>query len=385
MGEFAVEMRDVTKIFPTPEGGKCTAVDHVMMHIQHGEFFSLLGPSGCGKTTSLRMMAGFEWPTSGEICIDGKEMGRIPPYLRSVNTVFQSYALFQHMSVFQNVAFGLEMEHVTKGEITRRVSEALKMVKLGGMERRKPKQLSGGQQQRVALARALVKRPAVLLLDEPLGALDLKLRKEMQLELKALQREVGITFVYVTHDQEEALTMSDRIAVMSQGKVLQIGIPVEIYERPNCRFVADFIGETNFLEGKVKQVEKEIITVDLPALSQEIKGIGQGDFSIGQKVSASIRPEKVRLEDDTDPAGSADTLLRERKTSGNYLHARVVTTAYVGSDTRVIVDLGDGIRLNIWEQNNISTLDPEAYYTAGDKVRVHMPVENTLVLAESLI
>jgi spermidine/putrescine transport system ATP-binding protein len=385
MGEFAVEMRDVTKIFPTPEGGKCTAVDHVMMHIQHGEFFSLLGPSGCGKTTSLRMMAGFEWPTSGEICIDGKAMGRIPPYLRSVNTVFQSYALFQHMSVFQNVAFGLEMEHVAKGEITRRVSEALKMVKLGGMERRKPKQLSGGQQQRVALARALVKRPAVLLLDEPLGALDLKLRKEMQLELKALQREVGITFVYVTHDQEEALTMSDRIAVMSQGKVLQIGIPVEIYERPNCRFVADFIGETNFLEGKVKQVEKEIITVDLPALSQEIKGIGQGNFSIGQKVSASIRPEKVRLEDDTNPAGSADALLRERKASGNYLHARVVTTAYVGSDTRVIVDLGDGIRLNVWEQNNISTLDPEAYYTAGDKVRVHMPVENTLVLAESLI
>jgi spermidine/putrescine transport system ATP-binding protein len=385
MGEFAVEMRDVTKIFPTPEGGKCTAVDHVMMHIQHGEFFSLLGPSGCGKTTSLRMMAGFEWPTSGEICIDGQAMGRTPPYLRSVNTVFQSYALFQHMSVFQNVAFGLEMEHVAKGEITRRVSEALQMVKLGGMERRKPKQLSGGQQQRVALARALVKRPAVLLLDEPLGALDLKLRKEMQLELKALQREVGITFVYVTHDQEEALTMSDRIAVMSLGKVLQIGIPVEIYERPNCRFVADFIGETNFLEGKVKQVEKEIITVDLPALSQEIKGIGQGNFSIGQKVSASVRPEKVRLEDDTDPAGSADALLLEPKASGNYLRARVVTTAYVGSDTRVIVDLGDGIRLNVWEQNNISTLDPQAYYTAGDKVRVYMPVENTLVLAESLI
>ncbi|MCJ7723796.1 MAG: ABC transporter ATP-binding protein, partial [Anaerolineales bacterium] len=253
MSDFAVEMQNVVKIFPTPEGGEVTAVDHVTLRIQHGEFFSLLGPSGCGKTTSLRMMAGFEWPTEGEIYIDSEAMGRIPPYLRTVNTVFQSYALFQHMSVFQNVAFGLEMENVNKAEISRRVAKALEMVKLTGMDRRKPKQLSGGQQQRVALARALVKRQAVLLLDEPLGALDLKLRKEMQLELKALQEHVGITFIYVTHDQEEALTMSDRIAVMSQGKTLQIGTPVEIYERPNCRFVADFIGETNFLKGTVKK------------------------------------------------------------------------------------------------------------------------------------
>ena len=210
MSQFAVEMQEVTKRFPNPGGGEVIAVDHVSLQIQHGEFFSLLGPSGCGKTTSLRMMAGFEWPTNGEICIKGQEMGRTPPYLRPVNTVFQSYALFEHMTIAQNVSFGLEMEKVDKAEIEQRVNTILDMVQLGGMGKRKPRQLSGGQQQRVALARALVKQPAVLLLDEPLGALDLKLRKEMQLELKALQERVGITFIYVTHDQEEALTMSDR-------------------------------------------------------------------------------------------------------------------------------------------------------------------------------
>jgi spermidine/putrescine transport system ATP-binding protein len=374
MSEYAVEMQNVVKIFPTPEGGEVTAVDHVTLRIQHGEFFSLLGPSGCGKTTSLRMMAGFEWPTEGEIYIDSKAMGRIPPYLRTVNTVFQSYALFQHMSVFQNVAFGLEMENVNKAEISRHVANALEMVKLTGMDRRKPRQLSGGQQQRVALARALVKRPAVLLLDEPLGALDLKLRKEMQLELKALQEHVGITFIYVTHDQEEALTMSDRIAVMSQGKTLQIGTPLEIYERPNCRFVADFIGETNFLKGTVKKVDKEKVTVLLTSLSKEIEGLGQGSFIFGQDVTVSIRPEKIRLADDTG-AGALKGL-------ENFLHAKVVRTAYVGSDTRVFLDLGKDIKMRAWEQNHVSTLDPDAYYAVGDVVRVYMPIENTLVLPE---
>ena len=225
MSDFAVELRDVVKTFQTPEGGSVNAVDHVNMQITNGEFFSLLGSSGCGKTTSLRMMAGFEWPTAGEVYIEGQAQGHKPPFQRPVNTVFQSYALFQHLTVFQNVAFGLEMEKAPKKEITSRVGRALEMVKLTGMDRRSPRQLSGGQQQRVALARALVKLPSVLLLDEPLGALDLKLRKEMQLELKTLQREVGITFVFVTHDQEEALTMSDRIAVMSHGKVLQVGAP----------------------------------------------------------------------------------------------------------------------------------------------------------------
>ena len=256
---------NVVKTFITPEGHELDAVNHVTMQIKNGEFFSMLGSSGCGKTTSLRMIAGFEWPTKGEVYIEGDAQGHKPPFLRPVNTVFQSYALFQHLTVFQNVAFGLEMEGVSKDDIKKRVGEALEMVRLTGMDRRFPKQLSGGQQQRVALARSLVKRPKVLLLDEPLGALDLKLRKEMQLELKSLQKEVGITFVYVTHDQGEALTMSDRIAVMSLGKVLQMGLAVEIYERPVNRFVADFIGESNFLNGKVKSVKGDQAVVYIPA------------------------------------------------------------------------------------------------------------------------
>jgi spermidine/putrescine transport system ATP-binding protein len=374
--DFAVEFQDVVKIFPTPEGGTVTAVDHVSLEIKHGEFFSFLGPSGCGKTTSLRMMAGFEWPTNGEVIINGKKMGRTPPYQRPVNTVFQSYALFQHMTVFQNIAFGLEMEKVPKAEINRRVSEALEMVKLGSMGRRKPKQLSGGQQQRIALARALVKRPEVLLLDEPLGALDLKLRKEMQLELKALQEQVGITFIYVTHDQEEALTMSNRIAVMNKGKALQIGGAVEIYERPNSRFVADFIGETNFLTGTVKVIAKDKVSVFLPVLSREIDGIGQGNLSVGQAVAVSIRPEKVRLADDNGKEVSGV------RGTENLLKAKVVTTAYIGSDTRLVLDLGAGVQMRAWEQNDLSTLDPEAYYHAGDAVRIYIPFENTLVLPE---
>ena len=375
--DFAVEFQDVVKIFPTPEGGQVNAVDHVSIQIGHGEFFSFLGPSGCGKTTSLRMMAGFEWPTSGDVFIDGQKMGRKPPYQRPVNTVFQNYALFQHMTVFENVAFGLEMEKVPKDEINRRVNEALEMVKLPTMGKRKPKQLSGGQQQRIALARALVKRPEVLLLDEPLGALDLKLRKEMQLELKALQEQVGITFIYVTHDQEEALTMSNRIAVMSRGKALQIGTSVGIYERPNCKFVADFIGETNFLSGVVKEIDNQRVVVTLNSPEQEINGIGIGDLSVGQSVAVAIRPEKVHLVDDD---GSEVNL----KVLENKLKGRVTTTAYIGSDTRVVLELGKGVRMKVWEQNAISTLDPEAYYSAGDPVWVIVPYENTLVLPEDI-
>jgi spermidine/putrescine transport system ATP-binding protein len=377
--DYAVEFNDIVKIFPTPEGGQVNAVDHISIQINNGEFFSLLGPSGCGKTTSLRLMAGFEWPTSGQVIINGEKMGRKPPYQRPVNTVFQNYALFQHMTVFQNVAFGLEMEKVPKNEISRRVNEALEMVKLPAMGRRKPKQLSGGQQQRIALARALVKRPEVLLLDEPLGALDLKLRKEMQLELKALQEQVGITFIYVTHDQEEALTMSNRIAVMSRGKALQIGSAVEIYERPNCKFVADFIGETNFLSGVVKVIDKERVTVELNSPKQEIVGIGIGRLTIGQPVAVSIRPEKVHLLDE-DGLNAFDI-----KNSENQLKGRVTATAYIGSDTRVVLELGTGVRMKVWEQNEISTLDPEAYYSAGDAVRVIVPYENTLVLPEDIV
>jgi spermidine/putrescine transport system ATP-binding protein len=273
------------------------------------------------------------------------------------------------MTVAQNVAFGLEMEHVPKAEIEQRVSEALEMVQLGKMGPRKPKQLSGGQQQRIALARALVKRPAVLLLDEPLGALDLKLRKEMQLELKALQQQVGITFVYVTHDQEEALAMSDRIAVMDKGVVLQIGSPVEIYERPNCRFVADFIGETNFMYGTVSSIQGESVTVHLDALEADVVGMRQGELTVGAQAAVSIRPEKIRL-------AEQPTL------NYNCFQGRVVNIAYIGSDTRVTVDLQDGTRLRIWEQNKISTLDATAYYKSGQEIWAILFSENMLVLPE---
>lgn len=367
MGEFAVELRDVVKTFVTPEGSSVNAVNHVDLRIKNGEFFSMLGSSGCGKTTSLRMIAGFEWPTAGDVLIDNVPQGHKPPFLRPVNTVFQSFALFQHMTVYQNVAFGLEMEKVPINEIKRRVDEALSMVKLAGMQKRHPRQLSGGQQQRVALARALVKRPKVLLLDEPLGALDLKLRKEMQLELKQLQKEVGITFVFVTHDQEEALTMSDRIAVMSMGKVMQIGAPVEIYERPNCKFVADFIGDTNFLDCQIRAVDKQNVTVFAPSLNTELKGTAVGECSVGQTAIISIRPEKISM-DDNKPADTA-----------NCIQVKIVSSAYIGSDTRLEVDAGS-TRLKVWDQNRISTLDPEGYYLTGDLAWAHLLPANVLVL-----
>jgi spermidine/putrescine transport system ATP-binding protein len=282
--------------------------------------------------------------------------------------VFQNYALFPHLTVFQNVAFGLEMEHVPRAEIAHRVEEALALVRLPGMGARKPSQLSGGQQQRIALARALVKRPAVLLLDEPLGALDLKLRKEMQLELKLLQIQVGITFVYVTHDQEEALAMSDRIAVMNQGQALQIGSPAEIYERPNCRFVADFIGETNFLQGTLVQLEEQQATVQVEGGDMQVLGLPQGDLHVGQQVSVSVRPEKMRL--------AAD----KPQLNVNCFPGLVQNVVYIGSDTRVVVRLSPSLTLSVWEQNKISTLDPDAYVTRGQPVWVVWLPENGLVL-----
>jgi len=364
--EFAVELRDVVKQFITPEGNQLNAVDHVTMQIKNGEFFSMLGSSGCGKTTSLRMIAGFEWPTEGEVYIEGESMGHTPPFQRKVNTVFQSYALFQHMTVFQNVAFGLEMEGADKNEIEKRVKRALEMVQLTGMERRKPKQLSGGQQQRVAVARALVKVPDVLLLDEPLGALDLKLRKEMQLELKALQQQLGITFIYVTHDQEEAMTMSDRIAVMSRGKVQQMGTPVEIYERPANRFVADFIGESNFLEGRIKTLSEDEACVYIPEWDIELYGLPVSPGLVnGEDVTVSIRPEKIQI---GDSALNKDTL-----------NGEVVNTVYIGTDTHIFVNVR-GKKLKIFEQNRISRLDPGSFYTVGQQVTLVMMPENVLVL-----
>jgi spermidine/putrescine transport system ATP-binding protein len=334
--EYAVEMQDVLKQFVTPEGGILAAVNHVTMQIKDGEFFSLLGPSGCGKTTSLRMIAGFELPTSGSILIHGKEMSQVPAHLRPVNTVFQQYALFPHMTVEQNIGFGLEMKGVGRAERSKRISEALEMVRLPGMEMRRAKQLSGGQQQRIALARALVNKPEVLLLDEPLGALDLKLRKEMQLELKTLQREVGITFIYVTHDQEEALTMSDRIAVMSKGVALHIGKPEEIYERPANKFVADFIGETNFLDGVVKDQSGSMVEVELSGT-----GIVHVDssrtFTNGQQVSVAVRPEKLSLNAEI--------------TGGNNLKGQVEEVIYIGTDTHYGVRFTGGQKARVREQN----------------------------------
>ena len=365
--EFAVEMRDVVKRFITPEGNDLDAVDHVTMHIRNGEFFSMLGSSGCGKTTSLRMVAGFEWPTEGEVYIEGKAMGHIPPFQRKVNTVFQSYALFQHLTVYQNVAFGLEMEHTAEDEIKQRVGRALEMVQLTGMDRRKPKQLSGGQQQRVALARSLVKTPDVLLLDEPLGALDLKLRKEMQLELKALQKQLGITFIYVTHDQEEALAMSDRIAVMSNGRVQQIGTPVEVYERPVNKFVADFIGESNFLEGSLRSISKNEARIFVHSLNAELVGVAISEELVnGDEVIVCIRPEKIRI-------------VEEDVSDQNTFRGKVANTVYIGADTHVFVDV-HGIKLKVWEQNFISRLNSKPLYAVGQEVRLMLVPENTLVL-----
>jgi len=373
MAEFSVELRRVIKRFTSPEGTPVMAVDGVTLRIRDGEFFSLLGPSGCGKTTSLRLIAGFEQPTAGEIAIAGEVMGLKPPFQRPVNTVFQSYALFPHMTVAQNVSFGLEMKHTAQGDIQRRVTEALRMVRLPGMEKRYSKQLSGGQQQRVALARALVNRPHVLLLDEPLGALDLKLRKEMQLELKTLQREVGITFVYVTHDQEEALTMSDRIAVMSAGKALQVGTPTEIYERPNCRFVADFIGETNFLSGKLVGCEGKRATVDcggLQVLAETDQPPGPGTG-----VTVAVRPEKIRLHVEPPPNAL------------NCFPAHIEHVVYVGTDTRFEVRLAPATTLNeltmrVRHQNLVSTPDPMAYFGGQTNVYVTWLPESAQVLVE---
>jgi putative spermidine/putrescine transport system ATP-binding protein len=327
--------------------GEVLAVDGVDLEIRDGEFFSMLGPSGSGKTTTLRMIAGFESPTDGRVELHGEDVTTTAPFDRDVNTVFQDYALFPHMTVGDNVGYGLVVRKVRKDERQARIGEALRMVRLEGYEKRKPNQLSGGQRQRVALARALVNRPRVLLLDEPLGALDLKLREEMQIELKRIQQEVGITFVYVTHDQEEALTMSDRLAVFNRGQIEQIGAPAEVYERPATRFVAGFVGTSNLLAGDVAW------TV------------------VGQTGTFTVRPEKIHItEPDTQPGPGDISAL-----------GRIRDVVYEGPDTRYIVELDAGGALVVTQQN-LSTTSTEALAAQGRVVRLTWERQHCLPIAD---
>ena len=298
-----ISIQKVSKHF-----GSVKAVDQIDLDIVKGEFFALLGPSGCGKTTLLRMLAGFEAPTLGEIFIDGQATAAVPPYERPVNMVFQNYAIFPHLNVQQNIAFGLRKDKLSRDEKNRMVQDALALIKLEGYGGRGAHELSGGQRQRVALARALIKRPKVLLLDEPLGALDKKLREQMQIELRQLQKSVGITFVFVTHDQEEALTMSDRIAVMSDGHVLEVGSPEDLYERPQTRFVADFLGTMNFFEGQVKGREGDGLVVDAARLGTVKTAEGAQRFSEGDRVVVAIRPENIQLSTGANGSGVSGTM-----------------------------------------------------------------------------
>jgi spermidine/putrescine transport system ATP-binding protein len=366
MTDAAVEIRHLTKQFSSRRGKgseEVYAVRDMNLSIPRGKFFTLLGPSGCGKTTTLRLIAGFETPTTGEVFIHGKAMSKVPPNQRPVNTVFQNYALFPHMNVAKNVAFGLEIKRVPKAERERLVREALELVKLADMGDRKPSQLSGGQQQRVALARALINRPAVLLLDEPLGALDLKLRKAMQIELKHIQEQVGITFVYVTHDQEEALTMSDLIAVMKDGLIQQLGDPITLYKTPANKFVADFIGESNFIKGTVDSVSAGKAWIMVGRERVEVGG-EEGSLKTGETITFTIRPEKINL----SGAGTGEP-------SGT-----VQDRIYIGTDTRYLVALLSGETVIVRVQNGCGSEAGE--FAKGDQVTVRWSPEDARVLTD---
>jgi spermidine/putrescine transport system ATP-binding protein len=354
---------EVTLVALTKRFADVVAVDALNLHVAGGEFFSLLGPSGCGKTTTLRMVAGFEEPTDGQILLDGDDVADRPPYKRNVNTVFQSYALFPHLRVFDNVAFGLRRSGVAKSEVRRRVAAALEQVELTGLERRKPAQLSGGQQQRVALARALVMRPAVVLLDEPLGALDAQIRRSLQVELKALQEDVGLTFIYVTHDQEEALTMSDRLAVMNGGRIEQLGPPKDVYEQPDTTFVASFLGISNVISGVARSGTDGGCVV---AVGEFELHAAQGDTAVRGETRLMIRPERVRLE--AHGAGG------ENRVPG--LIERVV---YRGNADQVFIRLAGGDQIQALVQNVGSGTPP----AAGDAVDVHLPAGALRVLGDT--
>ena len=361
-GATAIEARNVIKTFGT--GSEAfRALDNVSVTIRQNEFFTLLGPSGCGKTTLLRMIAGFELPTSGDILLDGQPVAHLPPFKRQVNTVFQSYALFPHLTVAQNIAFGLEMLGRPKSEIESQVTKMLKLVQMEPMRNRKTNQISGGQQQRVALARALAPHPKVLLLDEPLSALDLKLRKGMQIELKRLQMETGITFIFVTHDQEEALTMSDRIAVMSKGKILQVGSPTEIYEHPADRFVAHFIGETNFIEADLIEQNGDGGRLRLTS-GAEIFHPHANHPTTGQKVSMVVRPERIELAPLDESCQFAGT---------------VRNIVYFGTDTTYHLDVEHAGEMTVRMQNRWGH---QSVLQVGDRVGLKVESDALQVLRD---
>jgi spermidine/putrescine transport system ATP-binding protein len=359
--EVDVRLERVTKRF-----GDVAAVDDLSLDIEEGEFFSMLGPSGCGKTTTLRMIGGFEDPTYGTVFLGGRDVTDLPPYKRDVNTVFQSYALFPHLNVHENVAFGLRRRKVDRSEIGTRVSEVMKLVDLEGFGERKPPQMSGGQQQRVALARALVNHPKVLLLDEPLGALDLKLRKQMQLELKRIQQEVGITFIYVTHDQEEAMTMSNRLAVMRQGKIEQLGEPEEVYENPSSEFVAAFLGASNLLEGEVKDQTNGDATVLLSAGTSVTVPIDRIPREAGARVKVGVRPEKITIarEGGPVPAGL------------NSIAGVLRMFTYIGVSHQYKVEGPGGATLTVYIQN----LGAEEAPRPGERVVLSWKPEHTFAV-----
>ena len=364
MSEVVISARSVSKIFGSG-ADKVTALDAVSVDIFQNEFFTMLGPSGCGKTTLLRLIGGFEEASSGKILLEGNELNDLPPYKRPINTVFQSYALFPHLTVRQNITFGLEMQGIDRAKANHRADEMLELVRLAQYGDRVPSQLSGGQQQRIALARALAPAPKVLLLDEPLSALDLKLRKEMQVELKRLQTETGITFVFVTHDQEEALAMSDRIAVMQFGKIQQIGAPREIYDEPTDRFVADFIGDSNFLPGNLVAAAdgKHALTLanqHVIELSSVRSGQKTGDVTI------SIRPERLGL-------------VAENLADQTHLMGSVKSVIYFGTDTTYEIDLGNDQTVKVRTQNGTGAMDD---FGRGERVGVHVPADAIRVLVD---
>jgi spermidine/putrescine transport system ATP-binding protein len=359
-----VKLVDVVKQF-----GEAVVVDHIDLEVRAGEFFSLLGPSGCGKTTTLRMIGGFEAPTSGVIELQGQDVTWLPPYKRNVNTVFQNYALFPHLTIYENVAFGLRRKGIKDAEVKSRVTDMLALVELAGFETRRPTQISGGQAQRVALARALINKPAVLLLDEPLGALDLKLRKQMQVELKRIQQEVGITFVYVTHDQEEAMTMSDRIAVMNKGRYEQLGEPEVLYERPLTRFVAGFLGVSNLLPGAVEGTDGTYSAVRL-ADDTRIRAPRAlvGDTA---NVSVGVRPEKIRLHE-------ADV---EAPAGHNHMSGVVRDASYLGVSTQYQIEARGGAQITVYEQN-VERATKAELWAPGEAVQLTWSPDHTFVVAD---